>query len=66
MTAGPASVPFLDFKSFIAEESEAQEPEVVTTPTLRSPFISVYELAEGESAIEIPPRGVLHSCRRTL
>ena len=48
MTVGHASVPFLDFKSFTAEESEAQEAEVVTTPLLRSPFISVYELAAGE------------------
>ena len=35
MTAGNASVPFLDFKSFIAEEAEAQEPEVEQHP----PFV---------------------------
>jgi hypothetical protein len=56
MTVGHASVLFLDFKSFTAEESEAQEAEVVTTPLLRSPFISVYELAAGESAIDDPIR----------
>ena len=28
----------------------------VTTPALRSPFISVYELADGESAIDDPVR----------
>lgn len=27
MTIGYAIVPFLDFKSFITEEAEAQEPE---------------------------------------
>ena len=56
MSSGNASAPFLDFKSFIAEEAEAQEPEIRQTPTVRSPFISVYELADGESAIDDPVR----------
>lgn len=56
MTVGNANAPFLDFKSFIVEESEWQEPEIRTTLAVRSPFISVYELADGESAIDDPVR----------
>ncbi|MFN0104223.1 MAG: hypothetical protein ACKV2U_19325 [Bryobacteraceae bacterium] len=56
MTAGNAAVPFLDFKSFIAEESEAQDPEIGTTVAIRSPFISAYESAEGEGAFDDPVR----------
>jgi len=56
MTVGNTNAPFLDFKSFIAEESEAKEPEIRTTLAARSPFISVYELADGESAIDDPVR----------
>ena len=56
MAAGPPSIPFLDLKSFTAQELQAPEPEVVTSPTLRSPFLSIYELPEGESAIEDPLR----------
>ena len=56
MAVGQANVPFLDFKSFIGEESEAQEPEIQTTLAVRSPFISVYELEDGESAIDDPVR----------
>jgi hypothetical protein len=54
MSSGNASVPFLDFKSFIAEEAEAQEP--AKPPTISSPFVSVYELADGESAFDDPVR----------
>lgn len=56
MTVGHAGVPFLDFKSFITEEADTQEPEVQTTLAARSPFVSVYELADGESAIDDPVR----------
>ena len=56
MTVGNASAPFLDFKSFITEEAETQEPEVQTTLAVRSPFMSVYESAEGESAFDDPVR----------
>lgn len=56
MTVGNANAPFLDFKSFITEEAEAQEPEFRSTLAVRSPFISVYELADGESAVDDPVR----------
>jgi hypothetical protein len=56
MTTGHASVPFLDFKSFITEEAEAQEPELRSTPAPSSPFMSVYELADGETAFDDPVR----------
>jgi hypothetical protein len=56
MTSGNSSVPFLDFKSFITEEAEIQEPEMRTTPADRSPFISVYESAEGENTVDDPVR----------
>jgi hypothetical protein len=56
MTVGQSNVPFLDFKSFITEEAETQEPEIRATLADRSPFISVYELADGESAIDDPIR----------
>ena len=48
MTVGNVSLvsaPSLDFKSFITEESGAQDPETRTMPAFHSPFISVYELA---------------------
>ena len=57
MTGGHANVPFLDVKSFITEEAEAQEPEFRSTSAARSPFMSVYELADGESAFDDPARG---------
>ena len=53
---GNASTPFLNFKSFITEESEAQDPETRTMPAFSSPFISVYELADGESTYDDPAR----------
>jgi hypothetical protein len=56
MTVGQASTPFLDFKSFTAEESEAQEPEIRVKLPVQSPFISVYESADGASAIDDPVR----------
>lgn len=56
MTSGNASIPFLDFKSFIAEEAEPQEPGTRKTPAVSSPFISVYESAEGENIVDDPVR----------
>ena len=56
MTVGNVSAPFLDFKSFITEESEATEPEIRMTPAVRSPFISVYESADGEKTFDDPIR----------
>jgi hypothetical protein len=53
---GHASAPFLDFKSFIAEEAEQEEPEVRSTPAARSPFMSVYESEDGENAFDDPAR----------
>jgi hypothetical protein len=56
MAAGHASTPFLDFKSFVAEEAEAPQAEFRSPPAARSPFVSVYELTEGESAFDEPVR----------
>jgi hypothetical protein len=56
MTVGHASAPFLDFKSFITEEAEAEEPELRSTPAARSPFVSVYESEDGERAFDDPVR----------
>ncbi len=56
MPVGNAGVPFLDFKSFAAEETEAPEPEMQLVPPVRSPFLSVYELTEGESSLDEPLR----------
>ena len=56
MTVGHSNVPFLNYTSFIGEELEAQETEPRTTLAVRSPFVSVYELAEGESAVDDPLR----------
>jgi hypothetical protein len=56
MTVGHANAPFLNYTSFIGEESEAQETEQQTTLAVRSPFVSVYELAEGESGVDDPLR----------
>jgi hypothetical protein len=55
MAVGRASTPFLDAKSFLTE-AEAPEPEFRSPSVARSPFLSVYELAEGESAVEDPMR----------
>jgi hypothetical protein len=54
MSSGNASVHFLDFKSFITEEAEAQEP--AKTSAIGSPFISVYESVEGENTVDDPVR----------
>jgi hypothetical protein len=51
-----ARAPFLDFQSFATAEAETAEPEVRALPSSRSPFISVYELVEGESTYDDPVR----------
>lgn len=56
MTVGNARAPFLDFQSFAVAEAETAEPEVRSFPSSRSPFISVYELVEGESQYDDPVR----------
>ena len=56
MTVGHSNVPFLNYTSFIGEELEAQETESRTTVAVRSPFVSVYELADGESVVDDPLR----------
>ncbi len=56
MTVGHANAPFLNYTSFIGEESEAQETEQQTTLVVRSPFVSVYELADGEIGVDDPLR----------
>ena len=48
--------PFLDFKSFVAEESTPPELESRVALTVRSPFVSVYEAGEGEAGLEDPVR----------
>ena len=56
MTVANARAPFLDFQSFVVAEAETAEPEVRSLPSSRSPFISVYELVEGESTYDDPVR----------
>lgn len=54
MTVGQSGAPFLDIKRFIVEEFEAKGPESRTTLAIRSPFISVYELANVERIFDCP------------
>src|SRR5688500_13875595 len=55
MTAGNSRTPFLDFQSFVAEQGEViVKPEHVGAA--RSPFVSVYEFAEGEGSADDPTR----------
>jgi hypothetical protein len=60
MTVGHVSAPFLGVKSFTtegnSEEAETQELEFRPTPAARSPFMSVYESEDGESAFDDPVR----------
>jgi hypothetical protein len=56
MSVGHASSPFVDFSSFSAEEAGTQDLEARSALTVRSPFVSVYEAAEGESAFDDPVR----------
>jgi len=48
--------PFLDVKSFATEEAELQEVGVRASPPVRSPFLAVYELEDGESSYDDPVR----------
>jgi hypothetical protein len=56
MSVGNVSTPFADVKSFITEEAQSQDLEVRSALTPRTPFVSVYESAEGESLIDDPIR----------
>jgi hypothetical protein len=56
MPVGNSATPFLDFKSFVAEESTPPELESRVDLTVRSPFVSVYEAGEGEAGLEDPVR----------
>jgi hypothetical protein len=56
MPVGNAGVPFLDFKSFVADEADAQDSEMQSNHAIRSPFLSAYESADGESAVDDPVR----------
>jgi hypothetical protein len=54
MTTGIARAPFLDTQSFVREEAEA--PPVRPAPPPWSPFLSVYESAEGGPEVDAPLR----------
>ena len=56
MPVGNANAPFLNVNSFVAEEAEVSSHELRPTPIARSPFVSVYEFAEGESEYDEPLR----------
>jgi hypothetical protein len=45
VTVGNVSAPFLDFKSFISEESETRDPEVETIPAVGSRSSSTLRLS---------------------
>jgi hypothetical protein len=47
---GKVNALFLDCKNLVTEEAEAQEIEVRASPPIRSPFLSVYELEDGEGS----------------
>jgi hypothetical protein len=56
MPAANSATPFLDFKSFVAEQSAPQDLESRVDLAVRSPFVSVYETVEGEAALDDPVR----------
>ena len=56
MSVGQVSTPFVDSNSFITEEAETESPEIRSALTARTPFVSVYESADGESAFDDPVR----------
>lgn len=58
MTVANARVPFLDLQSFATEEAETAPPDLRAVPSMRSPFISVYELdgREAETGFDDPAR----------
>lgn len=51
-----AQTPFLDFSSFSVEEAQEPSPLVRSATPARSPFLSVYELADGEVLQNDPVR----------
>ena len=53
MAASNSRTPFLDVQSFVLEESEAPVSERLLVP-VRSPFVSLYELEDGERLYEDP------------
>lgn len=55
MTTGTARAPFLDVQSFLHEEAEAPPPARSAAPSW-SPFLSVYESAEGALETDAPLR----------
>ena len=66
MPTGIAQAPFLDFKSFEAEEPAARETELRTIPTVSSPFVSVYESGETENVYEDPAHEAFASIAEQL
>jgi hypothetical protein len=56
MSVGNVSTPFVDSNSFITEEAETESPKIRSVVTFRTPFVSVYESADGESALDDPIR----------
>ena len=56
MSVGQVSTPFVDSNSFITEEAQTESPEIRTALTARTPFVSVYESADGENALDDPVR----------
>ena len=56
MSVGNVTTPFVDVKSFITEVAETQDPEIHSALPVQTPFVSVYESAEGESAVDDPVR----------
>src|SRR4051812_34947818 len=56
MAIATARTPFLDFNSFSGEEPQEAPPPAGSPVLNRSPFLSVYELNEGEAAQNDPVR----------
>ena len=56
MTITTARTPFLDFNSFSVEEAQEPPPLVRSAAPARSPFLSVYELNDGEVSQNDPVR----------
>src|SRR5262245_38195099 len=66
MPIATARTPFLDFNSFSAEEPQEAPPPFRTPGPDRSPFLSVYELGEGEIAQNDPVREAYASLMNEL
>ena len=54
MSVGNVSTPFVDSNSFITEEAETESPKIRSVLTAGTPFVSVYESADGEAPLTIP------------